>query len=136
MYPRESHRLRPGMTIWVWVVRLGRGRWWPGTVESLRTIQGRLRVAVRFECRRARGADSEPALVGKTTTAMRYLEIRNIDSRDIDRPTRPPVSLLQCPEEVDGAGNERAGLSVGYSSTAQAGVASTSSSTSGDFKRD
>jgi hypothetical protein len=35
MHPRESHRLRAGKTIWVWVVRLGRGRLWPGRVDGL-----------------------------------------------------------------------------------------------------
>ena|SRR5215467_5031077 len=136
MHPQESHRLRTGTTIWVWFVRLGRGRWWPGRVEGLRTIQGRLRVAVRFECGRDRAADSEPALVGKTTTAMRYLEIRNIDSRGIDRPTHPPVSLLKCPEELSRFGNERADLRVDHYSTIKeerAGIPSTSSGTNGNF---
>jgi hypothetical protein len=87
----------------------------------------------------AREADSEPALVGKTTTAMRYLEIRNIDSRGIDRPTHPRISLLKCLEEVGRFGNERADLRVGRHSTikeGRAGIASTSSSTNGDFNGD
>jgi len=136
MHPQESNHLMPGTTIWVWVVRLGRGRWWPGTVEGLRTIQGQIRVAVRFECKRARGAENAPVLVGVTTTAMRYLEIRNIDSRGIDRPTQPPVSLLQCPEQPGASGNEPGGLSVAssYMVTERPGdIASASSSTIGNF---
>jgi hypothetical protein len=77
--------------------------------------------------------------MGKTITAMRYLEIRNIDSRDVDRPTHPPVSLLKCPEEVGRSGNERADLRVGQDSTikgGRAGLASTSSSTNGNFDGD
>jgi hypothetical protein len=108
MHSGESHDLRLGTTIWVWFVRLGRGRWWPGTVEGLRTIQGQIRVAAKFECRRAMGVDNRPVLVGMTTTAMRYVEPRKIESTGIDRPTRPPVSLLRCPEQSNGSGNEPA----------------------------
>jgi hypothetical protein len=94
---------------------------------------------VRFEYGRARGSDSEPALVGKTITAMRYLEIRNIASRGIDRPAHAPVSLLKYPEEVGRFGNERADLRVGHHSTikeGRAGVPSTSSGTNGNFNGD
>ena len=114
--PEESHDLRLGTTIWVWFVRLGRGRWWPGTVKGLRTIQGQIRVAVKFECARGIGVDNAPVLVGMSTTAMRYVELRKIESWGIDRPTHPPVSLLRCPEQSDGSGNEPAGLGVAFSS--------------------
>ena len=136
MHSGESHDLRLCTTIWVWFVRLGRGRWWPGTVEGLRTMRGQIRVAVKFECRRARGMDNAPVLVGLTTTAMRYVEPRKIESRGIDRPTRPPVSLLRCPEQSDSSGNEPAGLGAISSSMVTEGsgdIASASSMTIGNF---
>ena len=102
--PGQSHRLTPGTPVWVWVVRLAKGRWFPGTVEALRTIDGRPRVAVKFECRRVRDRDRTPVMVGNTITAMRYLELRNINSRDFDQPRRPPVSLLERPEEKETPG--------------------------------
>jgi len=137
MHSGESHDLSLGTTVWVWFVRLGRGRWWPGTVEGLRTtMQGQIRVAVKFECRRARGVDNAPALLGMTTTAMRYVEPRKIENRGVDRPTRPPVSLLRCPEQSDGSGNEPAVSGVTSSSmvtVAPSDIASASSTTTGNF---
>jgi hypothetical protein len=102
--PGQSHRLTPGTPVWVWVVRLGKGRWWPGAVERLRTIDGRPRVAVKFECRRVLDRDGTPVIVGITTTAMRYLELRNINSKGFDQPRRTPVSLLERPEELETPG--------------------------------
>ena len=104
MEPGQSHRLTPGTPVWVWVVRLAKGRWWPGTVERLRTIDGRPRVAVKFECRRVLDRDGTPVMVGITTTAMRYLELRNINSKGFDQPRRTPVSLLERPEEHETPG--------------------------------
>ena len=99
MNPGDSHRLKPGTPVWVWIVRLAKGRWWPGTVEALRTIEGQLRFAVSFECRSATTEDKAPVLVGITTTATRYLELRNIENKGMDQPTQTPVSLLEHPEE-------------------------------------
>ena len=99
MNPGDSHRLKPGTPVWVWIVRLAKGRWWPGTVEALRTIEGQLRFAVSFECRSATREDKAPVLVGTTTAATRYLEFRNIQSKGMDQPTKAPVSLLERPEE-------------------------------------
>jgi hypothetical protein len=100
----QSRRLTPGTPVWVWVVRLAKGRWWPGTVERVRTIEGRPRVAVKFECRRVRESDETPVMTGITTTAMRYLELRNIKAKGLDQPRRRPVSLLERPEEHETPG--------------------------------
>ena len=99
MHPQQSHNLRAGTPVWVWVVRLARGRWWPGTVETLRIINDQLRVAVKFECRRATDQEKAPVMVGITTTAMRYLEFRDVKARGLDQPHYTPVSLLERPEE-------------------------------------
>jgi len=139
MHPRDSHRLGPGTPVWVWVVRLARGRWWPGTVETLRTVEGHLRVVVRFECRPASGNGKVPVAAGITTTAMRYVELRNIDSNGIDQPAHAPVSLLERPEELAGSENEPTAPSVNCSSPAKEGlghIASTSTRTNGDFGGD
>lgn len=104
MEPGQSHLLRPGTPVWVWIVRLAKGRWWPGTVEGLRTIDGRSRVAVKFECRRVHDRDGTPVMVGITSTATRYLELRNINSKGFDQPNRPPLSLLKRPEQHETVG--------------------------------
>ena len=100
----KSHRLTPGTPVWVWVVRLAKGRWWPGTVERVRTIDGQTRVVVKFECRRVRDRDGTPVMTGIATTAMRYLELRNINAQGLDQPGRRPVSLLERPEEHETPG--------------------------------
>lgn len=43
-------------------------------------------------------------MVGITTTAMRYLELRDINSKGFDQPRRTPVSLLERPEELETPG--------------------------------
>lgn len=101
MHPQESHRLKPGTPVWIWIVRLAKGRWWPGVVESLRTFDNQLRIAVKFECLPRNGRDKAPVIVGVTTTAIRYLEPRDIDNNGIDQPRHSPVSLLERPEEVE-----------------------------------
>ena len=99
MHPRESHRLRPGTLVWIWIVRLAKGRWWPGIVESLRTVDDQLRLTVKFECRPPNNRDEPPVMVGITTTAMRYLEPRDVDAQGNDQPRHTPISLLERPEE-------------------------------------
>ncbi len=102
MHPGEIHTLKIGATVWIWVVRLGRGRWWPGTVEGIRTVDYKPRVVVRFECRQATDREnSPPVMAGITTTAMRYLERRNPNLNGIDQPRHTPVSLLEKPEEAE-----------------------------------
>lgn len=102
----EIYRIKPGSAVWVWVVRLAKGRWWPGTVEELSSSNGRPRVVVCFECRGVRGPEYSPAVTaGKVTTAMRYLERRDVNIKGIDRPRFIPVSLLERPEELDAIGS-------------------------------
>src|SRR5882672_9438227 len=106
MHPGEAHRLRPGASVWIWVVRLARGRWWPGTVRDLQTIDGQLRITVKFECRPANGRDKAPVIVGSATTAMRYLELREVGVDGIDQPRHRPISLLERPEESEVSNGE------------------------------
>ncbi len=84
MHPQQSRIVRPGTPVWIWVVQLGRGRWWPGTVEALRPMGNQVRVVVRFECRPARDRKGAPIRVGVTTTAMRYLELRDGNAKGVD----------------------------------------------------
>lgn len=81
---------------------LARGRWWPGVVETMRAINGRPRIVVRFECRVSRGRQYYPPVrPGVTTTALRYLEDRDPNIKGIDEPHFVPASLLQRPEELE-----------------------------------
>jgi hypothetical protein len=98
----EAYRLEPGSPVWIWIVHLARGRWWPGIVETLQAIKGRPRLVVSFECRVSRGRQYYPAVrAGVMTTAMRYLEDRDPNIKGIDEPHFVPASLLQRPEELE-----------------------------------
>ena len=98
----EAYRLKPGSPVWIWIVHLARGRWWPGIVETMQAINGRPRIVVRFECRVSRGRQYYPAVrAGVTTTAMRYLEDRDTNIKGIDEPHFVPASLLERPEELE-----------------------------------
>jgi len=91
--------LLPGTPVWVWIVRLGKGKWWPGTVLSLEVVDGSARLAVRFECRTSEKRRLHPiAFVGVTTTRMRFLELRDVNLKGIDRPQGVPIPLLRVPE--------------------------------------
>ena len=102
MHITEAYRLKPGSPVWIWIVHLARGRWWPGIVETMQAINGRPRIVVRFECRLSRGRQYYPAVrAGVTTTAMRYLEDRDPNIKAIDEPHFVPASLLERPEELE-----------------------------------
>ena len=98
----EAYRLKPSSPVWIWIVHLARGRWWPGMVETMRAINGRPRIVVTFECRVSRGRQYYPAVrAGVVTTAMRYLEDRDPNIQGIDEPHFVPASLLERPEELE-----------------------------------
>src|SRR5260370_28772573 len=98
----EEDRMKPGSPVWIWVVHLPRGRWWPGIVETIQAIDGRPRIVVRFECWAIRGRQYYPAVrAGIATTAMRYLEDRDPNIKGIDEPHFVPASLLERPEELE-----------------------------------
>lgn len=98
----EAYRLKPGSPVWIWIVHLARGRWWPGIVETMQAINGRPRIVVRFECRVSKARQYDPAVrAGVTTTAMRHLEDRDPNIKGIDEPHFIPASLLERPEELE-----------------------------------
>lgn len=99
MEPPEVVELAPGRAVWIWLVRLGKGKWWPGTVQSLKVIDGLPYVTVRFEGRAPEGRNSRAAaFVGISTTRMRFLQRRDVEAKGEDRPHDPPVALLRVPE--------------------------------------
>ena len=100
MEPSKIVQLSLGAPIWVWIVRLGKGRWWPGTVESYKVIDGVPHVTVRFEGRglARRNSHSAAVFVGISTTRMRFLEPRDLAAKGDDRPHHVPVPLLRVPE--------------------------------------
>ena len=99
MEPSEVLDFSLGEPIWVWIVRLGRGRWWPGTVESFSLIFGIPQVNVRFEIvRPGRRNSRASSSVEISTTRMRFLERRDPNAKGSDRPRRAPVALLRVPE--------------------------------------
>jgi hypothetical protein len=99
MEPSRVVELMPATPVWVWVVRLGTGKWWPGTVLSLKVLDGIARVTVRFECRTSEKARLHSiAFVGLISTRMRFLELRDPNIKEIDRPHYTPLSLLRAPE--------------------------------------
>ena len=102
MHLTEVYRLKPGSPVWIWVVHLGKGRWWPGIVETIRAINDKPRVVVRFECKITKGRHYHRTVrAGIATTAMRYLERRDPNIKGIDEPHFVPPSLLERPEELE-----------------------------------
>jgi len=101
MQPSEVVELLLATPVWVWIVRFGKGKWWPGVVQSVTVTDGFPHVAVRFECRAPapeRGESRPPVFVGISTTRMRFLERRDLNMKGDDRPTYVPVPLLRVPE--------------------------------------
>ncbi len=94
--------LGPGTSVWVWIVRVGTGRWWPGSVLSITAAEPFPMIDTRFECRSAgkNGIDG-PAFVGISTTRMRYLEPRDPYLKGDDRPSFVPTAIFAKPEESE-----------------------------------
>jgi hypothetical protein len=101
----EVHRiceLSPGAPVWVWIVRVGRGRWWPGSVLSIAARKPFPIINTRFECRSVgkNGVDG-PVFVGISTTRMRYLELRDTHlKKGEDRPNFAPSAVFAKPEQA------------------------------------
>ena len=100
MKPSEVKELRLRAPVWVWIVWLGKGRWWPGTVERIETRYGLPLVEVRFESfSGSRHRTDPPVKVGLITAPMRRLELRDISVNGDDRPRFVPASRLRTPEK-------------------------------------
>jgi len=101
MEPRQICELGPGTSVWVWIVRVGKGRWWPGTVLSITLSEPFPMINTRFECRSAQKNGSDgPAFVGISTTRMRYLELREPTLKGNDRPNFVPSAIFAKPEKT------------------------------------
>lgn len=99
MKPSEVKELRLAAPVWVWIVRFGTGRWWPGTVERIETKNGLPLVTIRFESfSRSRQRTDPPVTLGLVTAPMRRFERRDISLKGEDRPRFVPTSRLRTPE--------------------------------------
>jgi len=99
MEPSQVDELTLGSHVWVWVVRFGDGRWWPGTVKSIDSRYGTPLVRVSYESfARGRSHNATPVTVGHVLTPMRRLERRALSAKCSDRPRFIPVSRLRQPE--------------------------------------
>src|SRR5271155_3540992 len=99
MKPSEVRKLKRAAPVWVWVVRFGKGRWWPGTVEKIEIANGLPLVTVRFESfSLSRHHVDPPATLGFIGAPMRRLEPRDICAKGRDRPRFEPTSRLRLPE--------------------------------------
>lgn len=99
MKPSEVWKLKGGASVWVWVVRFGKGRWWPGTAEKIEISNALPLVTVRFESfSLSRHHVYPPVTLGFIAAPMRRLEPRDISANGLDRPRRAPASRLQMPE--------------------------------------
>jgi hypothetical protein len=102
MEPQQICELGPGTSVWVWIVRMGKGRWWPGSVVSVAAREPFPIVNARFECRsKGKNGSDGPAFVGISTTRMRYLELRDCYLKGDDRPNFVPSAILAKPEETE-----------------------------------
>ena len=96
----------PGTPVWVWIVRVGKGRWWPGSVLSITALKPFPIIDTRFECRSVgRNGIDGPVFVGISTTRMRYLELRDINLKGDDRPNFVPSAIFAKPEKTEGGLN-------------------------------
>lgn len=104
MEPEQVSRVKPGSPVWVWVVRLGNGRWWPGRVESI-GFHGYLPLLkVEFECQNSYDGKSEaPREIDTTTARMRYVELRDPHVKAIDQPHFIPTRLIEKEEKPTAA---------------------------------
>ena len=116
----QAGELGPGTSIWVWIVRLGKGKWWPGAVTRITVAEPFPIIDARFECRSTRKAGADgAAFIGISTTRMRYLQRRNPDLKGADRPDFIPASILAAPEGL-GAGLTEVPQTLAVSSADQA----------------
>ena len=100
MEPSEVKELKLAAPVWVWIVWLGKGRWWPGTVDRIETAYGLPLVEVRFESfSLSRHRTHPPVRVGLITAPMRRLERRDVNVNGADRPRFVPASRLRTPEK-------------------------------------
>jgi hypothetical protein len=100
MKPSEVKELKLAAPVWVWFVRFGRGRWWPGTVEEIETTRELPLVKVKFESfSRSRHRTDPPVMVGLVAAPMRRLERRDVSVNGADRPRFVPASRLRTPEQ-------------------------------------
>jgi hypothetical protein len=105
--PTEAKELEPGTAVWVWIVRFGKGRWWPGTVQRLGAAEGLHIVKVRLQSfLLGRHRNGPPITVGFVSVRMRRLERRDINGPSLDRPKFVPTSRLRRAETPISA-NER-----------------------------
>jgi hypothetical protein len=95
MEVHQIRELRPGTPVWVWILRVGKGRWWRGSVLSITALEPFPRIDTRFECRSAgkNGTDG-PAFVGITTTRLRFLELRDPNLKGEDQPNFVPSTVF------------------------------------------
>jgi hypothetical protein len=99
MKPSEVKELKLAAPVWVWIVRFGKGRWWPGTVEGIEITNGLPLIKVRFESfSLSRHRTDPPVAVGFITAPMRRLECRDISVKGGDRPRFVPTSRVRTPE--------------------------------------
>jgi hypothetical protein len=107
MEPTEAKELEPGSAVWVWIVRFGTGRWWPGTVWHVGASGGLPKLKVRLQSFSLSQHRNSPQIaLGFVTVPMRRLERRDINRPGLDRPKFVPASRLRRPETPISA-NER-----------------------------
>ncbi len=102
MEVHQISQLGPGTPVWVWIVQVGKGRWWPGTVLSITALEPFPIIDTRFECRSAgkNGADG-PAFVGISTARLSHLELRDLDLKGSDQPNFTPIATFARPDETE-----------------------------------
>jgi hypothetical protein len=94
MQVSDINDLGCGSLVWIWMVRSGEGQWWRGIVQSIGFVDRAPSISVRFECQSLRRTKSRSTtFVGITTTQARYLERRQMNGREIDRPKCAPSPL-------------------------------------------
>jgi hypothetical protein len=131
MEVHQISQVGPGAPVWVWMIRRGKGRWWPGSVLSINALEPFPSIDTRFECRSARknGTDG-PAFVGISTTRMRYLELRDPNLKGDDRPNFVPSAIFVTPDKAESISGD-----IALSNTRTAAVDASASATTPPVKK-
>jgi hypothetical protein len=101
MHTSLAYQLTSGSPVWIWLVRLAKGKWWPGVVEQVAKLHDMPTFQVRLESFSPKKSSHAHVFVGISTTRARYLELRDPEVKGADKPRFVPVSLLQQPAEPE-----------------------------------
>jgi hypothetical protein len=102
MHTSLAHQLVSGSPVWIWMVRLAKGKWWPGVVEQVATVGDMPTFRVRFESFSSKKSSRPDTFVGISTTRARYLELLTPKLRELISPASFPYRYFNSRRSPNG----------------------------------